>query len=216
MPCVLYIARPQNGGPLKIGQTSGAALSRVRRLGGQSLLKYELVRVFETDNPRAAEAIAFDWLNNQGHSRIGGPRDEHVNAPLAVAIKACEVGAAGAKKVPAYAGRHAVLEPVEAWQQWCWPKTPLWDAVAEFPLTLSGRRGTLRELACRAVKGNSAQNRLRKMGIELVCFQEKTVEFRVEWSNVAPALREWVAASLPRLPANMPPVLKLRAMRLAV
>jgi len=211
MPSVLYIARPQHAGPLKIGQTSGSALSRVQRLAGQSLLKYQLVRVFETDSPLAAEAIAFDWLANRGHPRVGGPRDEHVSVPLALAVQACEVGVAGAKKVPAYAGRQGDAR-AEPWQQWSWPKAPLWAAVAKYPLTLGGRRTTLRELAGRAARDATAQTRLRKMGLELVCFRERTIEFRVEWPN-ATALKNWVAASLPQPPVNLPGVLKLRAVR---
>lgn len=214
MPGVLYIAQPQSGGPLKIGQTSGSALSRVRRLAGQSLLKYQLVRVFETDSPLAAEAIAFDWLANQGYPRVGGPRDEHVAVSLAVAIQACEAGVDGAKKVPDYAGRQPSTPASEDKPEWAWPKGPVWDALYTYPLTSGGRRSTLGVLASRAVKDASAQNRLRRLGLELVCFRGQEAEFRVEWTDAA-ALKSWVEASLSRPCATLPTSLTLRASRAA-
>lgn len=214
MPSVLYIAQLPTGGPFKIGQTQGCPRSRVRRLSGQALQKYQLLRVFETESPRAAEAIAFDWLSAKGVARVGGARDEHLQAPLDLVIQACEAGVRGAKRAPAYA-RAALSCAQENYgeQEWVWPSTPFWRAVAQYPLVIGGKRTSLKELVFRAVKEAPAKRRIRKLGIEQVCFRGNQVEFLVEWQN-AEDLKNWVLAKMSRPPKKWHSIFLLQKPRL--
>lgn len=209
MTSALYIAQSHEGGPFKLGRTSQNVTTRIRQLGGQTLLRYQLVRQFPTEHPAAAEGLAFAWLASRGVQRVGGPKDEHIQAPLALVVKACEEGIAAAQRMPDYAAVRVLTAGVPCAFRGRWPKGALWDALENYPLMFEGKKSSLKELARIAVKNEKARIRLQKLGVELAAYRGNSAEFRVEWSEAAP-LKAWVLASLPRPPKCWPSTLTLR------
>lgn len=190
---VLYIAQPPTRGPLKLGQTTADVITRVRRLSGQALGKYQLLRAFPTAHPVTAERIAFNWLAQRNVQRVGGPKDEHLNANIELLEEACLAGIDGAVALTKLEPQAPRLPAAHPSSTWIFPKTRIWQVLAQMPLKLNGIDSTLGALLAQAATCPRAQSRVRKFGFELVAFKPKEVQFMVEW-NSSEKLKLWLFA----------------------